>query len=114
VAIERNHNAAALRFHLDTFLVNHYESVDSSVPTFLVGDFDDVPTSVPLENIRLSHTRYTAGLLRPAVCDSRPPLLEVELVGVAVATGAGLRAGNPAAGLQEYRAVSHHLGLDVH
>ena len=51
-AIKRNIEAAALRFHLDTFLVNQYDNVDAAVPTFLVGDFNDVPTSVPLENIR--------------------------------------------------------------
>ena len=51
-AIKRNIEAAALRFHLDTFLVNQYDNIDASVPTFLVGDFNDVPTSVPLENIR--------------------------------------------------------------
>ena len=51
-AIKRNIEAAALRYHLDTFLVNQYDNVDAAVPTFLVGDFNDVPTSVPLENIR--------------------------------------------------------------
>ncbi len=50
-AIQRNVEAAALRYYLDTFLPNEYEK-DSNVPSILVGDFNDVPNSVPLENIR--------------------------------------------------------------
>lgn len=51
-AIKRNMEAAALRYHLDAFLVDQYDNVDPNVPTFVAGDFNDVPTSVPLENIR--------------------------------------------------------------
>lgn len=50
-AIQRNAEAAALRFHLDTFLPQQFVA-DKKVPTFVVGDFNDTPSSVPLENIR--------------------------------------------------------------
>lgn len=50
-AIQRNVEAAALRYYLDSFLPKQYEE-DSNVPTILVGDFNDIPNSVPLENIR--------------------------------------------------------------
>ncbi|MFQ6102438.1 MAG: endonuclease/exonuclease/phosphatase family protein [Anaerolineae bacterium] len=50
-AVQRNVEAAALRYYFDTFLPTQYE-VDRDVPTFIVGDFNDTPTSVPIENIR--------------------------------------------------------------
>lgn len=50
-AIQRNAEAAALRYYLDTFLPAQYIK-DKKVPSILVGDFNDVPNSVPLENIR--------------------------------------------------------------
>lgn len=50
-AIRRNLEAAALRYHLDKFLPDHYKNYPK-VPSILVGDFNDVPNSVPLENIR--------------------------------------------------------------
>jgi predicted extracellular nuclease len=50
-AVQRNVEAAALRYYLDTFLPEQYDD-DKTVPTFLVGDFNDTPTSVPVENIR--------------------------------------------------------------
>lgn len=50
-AIQRNVEAAALRYYFDAFLPKQYE-MDEKVPTFVVGDFNDTPTSVPIENIR--------------------------------------------------------------
>lgn len=50
-AIQRNIEAAALRYFLDDFLPTQY-ATDPEVPTFVVGDFNDTPTSVPLENVR--------------------------------------------------------------
>ncbi|MHC4617831.1 MAG: endonuclease/exonuclease/phosphatase family protein [Planctomycetota bacterium] len=50
-AIQRNVEAAALRYYLDSFLPQQYEA-DSDVATLVVGDFNDTPSSVPLENIR--------------------------------------------------------------
>ena len=50
-AIQRNVEAAALRYYLDTFLPSQYDA-DPKVPTVLAGDFNDTPNSVPLENIR--------------------------------------------------------------
>lgn len=50
-AIRRNIEAAALRVHLNKFLVDQFEE-DPKIPSILVGDFNDTPTSVPLENIR--------------------------------------------------------------
>lgn len=50
-AIQRNVEAAALRYYFDSFLPNQYET-DNKVPTFVVGDFNDTPTSVPIENLR--------------------------------------------------------------
>ncbi len=50
-AIQRNVEAAALRYYLDSFLPGQYEA-DKNVPTFVAGDFNDTPTSVPVENIR--------------------------------------------------------------
>lgn len=50
-AIQRNVEAAALRYYLDTFLPGQYKS-NKNVPTLVVGDFNDTPTSVPSENIR--------------------------------------------------------------
>ena len=50
-AIMRTTEAAALRYYLDSFLTNQYNT-DASVPSVLVGDFNDDPTSVPIEIIR--------------------------------------------------------------
>jgi len=50
-AIMRNMEAAALRCHLNNFLIDQFDQ-DPKIPTILVGDFNDVPNSVPLENIR--------------------------------------------------------------
>jgi endonuclease/exonuclease/phosphatase family metal-dependent hydrolase len=50
-AIQRNIEAAALRYYLDSFLPAQYED-DKRVPTIVAGDFNDTPTSVPIENIR--------------------------------------------------------------
>ena len=50
-AIQRNIEAAALRYYLDDFLPGQHAQ-DASVATFVVGDFNDTPTSVPAENIR--------------------------------------------------------------
>jgi predicted extracellular nuclease len=50
-AIQRNVEAAALRYYLDLFLPQQY-TADSQVATLVVGDFNDTPVSVPLENIR--------------------------------------------------------------
>ena len=50
-AIQRNVEAAALRYYLDSFLPQQY-TADSQVATLVVGDFNDTPLSVPLENIR--------------------------------------------------------------
>jgi len=50
-AIQRNIEAAALRYYLDTFLPRQYDQ-EKKVATILVGDFNDTPTSVPVENIR--------------------------------------------------------------
>jgi len=50
-AIQRNVEAAALRYYLDAFLPQQY-AADSGVATLVVGDFNDTPLSVPLENIR--------------------------------------------------------------
>lgn len=50
-AIRRNLEAAALRVHLNKFLVDQFDE-DPKIPTILVGDFNDTPTSVPLENLR--------------------------------------------------------------
>jgi predicted extracellular nuclease len=50
-AIQRNIEAAALRYYLNSFLPNQYQQ-DKKIPTILVGDFNDNPNSVPLENIR--------------------------------------------------------------
>lgn len=50
-AVQRNVEAAALRYYMDDFLPNQYET-DERVPTFVIGDFNDTTNSVPLENIR--------------------------------------------------------------
>jgi predicted extracellular nuclease len=50
-AIQRNVEAAALRYYLDTFLPQQYAD-DRRVATIFLGDFNDTPSSVPLENIR--------------------------------------------------------------
>lgn len=50
-AIQRNVEAAALRYYLDEFLYMEFKK-DDKVSTFVVGDFNDTPTSVPVENIR--------------------------------------------------------------
>lgn len=50
-AIQRNIEAAALRYYLDDFLLKQFQT-DDNVATFVVGDFNDTPSSVPLENIR--------------------------------------------------------------
>jgi predicted extracellular nuclease len=50
-AIQRNVEAAALRYYLDAFLPQQYAE-DNRVATLVVGDFNDTPSSVPLENIR--------------------------------------------------------------
>jgi predicted extracellular nuclease len=50
-AIQRNVEAAALRYYLDSFLPIQY-AADSQIATLVVGDFNDTPSSVPLENIR--------------------------------------------------------------
>ena len=50
-AVQRNVEAAALRYYFDSFLPAQYEA-DKNIPTFVVGDFNDTPTSVPFENIR--------------------------------------------------------------
>ena len=50
-AIQRNVEAAALRYYLDAFLLEQYES-DKNVSTLVAGDFNDTPTSVPSENVR--------------------------------------------------------------
>ena len=50
-AIQRNVEAAALRFYFDSFLPDQYEA-NKKVPTIVGGDFNDTPTSVPVENIR--------------------------------------------------------------
>jgi predicted extracellular nuclease len=50
-AIQRNVEAAALRYYLDSFLPQQY-AADSRVATLVVGDFNDTPSSVPAENIR--------------------------------------------------------------
>ncbi len=50
-AIQRNVEAAAFRYYLDSFLPNQY-AADRKVPAFVGGDFNDTPTSVPVENIR--------------------------------------------------------------
>ncbi len=50
-AIQRNVEAAALRYYFDSFLPAQYQS-DRTVATLVAGDFNDTPTSVPLENIR--------------------------------------------------------------
>jgi predicted extracellular nuclease len=50
-AIQRNIEAAALRYYLDDFLPKQFVD-DEDVPTFLAGDFNDTPSSVPLENVR--------------------------------------------------------------
>jgi predicted extracellular nuclease len=50
-AIRRNMEAAALRVHLNKFLVDQFDE-NPKIPSMLVGDFNDTPTSVPLENIR--------------------------------------------------------------
>ena len=51
-AIQRNIEAAALRFYMDKFLPKTYQETNGKVPTILVGDFNDTPTSVPIQNIR--------------------------------------------------------------
>lgn len=50
-AIQRNIEAAALRYYLNSFLLKQFED-DKKVPTIVGGDFNDTPTSVPAENIR--------------------------------------------------------------
>ena len=55
-AVQRNVEAAALRYYLDSFLPAQYDS-DNNVSTFIVGDFNDTPTSVAFENIRGSFDR---------------------------------------------------------
>ncbi|MCK5124754.1 MAG: hypothetical protein KAR42_00715 [candidate division Zixibacteria bacterium] len=50
-AIQRNIEAAALRYYFDEFLPDQYDS-DKNIATFVMGDFNDTPTSVPAENIR--------------------------------------------------------------
>lgn len=50
-AIQRNLEAAALRYYFDKELVNRY-NVNKDIGTILIGDFNDTPGSVPLENIR--------------------------------------------------------------
>ncbi|NNL76704.1 MAG: hypothetical protein HKO68_10260 [Desulfobacterales bacterium] len=55
-AIQRNVEAAALRYHMDSFLPDQYADNDK-VPTIVGGDFNDTPTAVPVENIRGSFDR---------------------------------------------------------
>ena len=55
-AIQRNIEAAALRFYFDDFLLQQYND-DNSIATFVAGDFNDTPTSVPVENVRGSFDR---------------------------------------------------------
>jgi predicted extracellular nuclease len=50
-AIQRNVEAAALRFYFDKFLPDQY-AADSKVATILAGDLNDTPGSVPVQNIR--------------------------------------------------------------
>ena len=50
-AIQRNVEAAALRYYFDAFLPKQYKD-NNNVPTIVIGDFNDTPSSVPLENIR--------------------------------------------------------------
>jgi predicted extracellular nuclease len=50
-AIQRNVEAAGLRYYFDSFLPEQYQA-DNKLPTFVVGDFNDTPTSVPVENLR--------------------------------------------------------------
>ena len=49
-AIMRNMEAAALRYHLDDFLMKQYAS-NPKTPSLVVGDFNDAPTSVPAETM---------------------------------------------------------------
>jgi predicted extracellular nuclease len=49
--IKRNLEAAALRYHLNTFLPEQYDD-NPKISSILIGDFNDEPNSVPLENIR--------------------------------------------------------------
>lgn len=49
-AIQRNVEAAALRFYLDSFLPTQYFT-NPDIPTIIMGTFNDSPSSVPLENI---------------------------------------------------------------
>jgi len=50
-AIQRNVEAAALRFYLDDFLPSQFD-LDPKIPTIVAGDFNDAPSGVPVENIR--------------------------------------------------------------
>ena len=55
-AIQRNIEAAALRYYFDEFLPRQYET-NNKIATFVVGDLNDTPTSVPVENLRGSFDR---------------------------------------------------------
>jgi len=55
-AIQRNIEAAALRYYLDAFLLDQYRQ-NKNASTLVVGDFNDTPTSVPSENVRGSFDR---------------------------------------------------------
>lgn len=55
-AIQRNVEAAALRYYMDSFLPLQYAD-NNKVPTIVGGDFNDTPTAVPVENIRGSFDR---------------------------------------------------------
>lgn len=50
-AIQRNIEAAALRYYMDRFLPTQYET-DDKIATIVVGDINDTPASVPAQNVR--------------------------------------------------------------
>lgn len=50
-AIQRNIEAAAMRYYFDTFLPTQYAN-NKKVATIIAGDFNDTPSSVPAENIQ--------------------------------------------------------------
>ena len=50
-AVQRNIEAAALRYYMDNFLPTQFVA-DNKVASIVIGDFNDTPNSVPLENIR--------------------------------------------------------------
>jgi endonuclease/exonuclease/phosphatase family metal-dependent hydrolase len=71
-AIQRNVEAAALRYYFDSFLPGQYQA-NNKVPTFVVGDFNDTPTSVPIENLRGSFDKVPG----PSKPWSRPDKLRL-------------------------------------